>query len=197
MNVTAIILAAGLARRMNGDKLHLKLHGKEIIDTVLSTVAAVDFKETIVVTNDPVITSRTSLLNLTPVPNLAAPAGQSTSIIKGILASGNDTSGYLFIMGDQPLLSKDTLEVILKAFEESPTSIILPMYGEKSGSPVLFPSTLKNELLSLQGDFGGKVVIKNHPELIKKVSISSHQELLDVDTKEDYEAIKRIFHDEK
>lgn len=197
MNVTAIILAAGLARRMNGDKLHLKLHGKEIIDTVLSTVAAVDFKETIVVTNDPVITSRTSLLNLTPVPNLAAPAGQSTSIIKGILASGNDTSGYLFIMGDQPLLSKDTLEVILKAFEESPTSIILPMYGEKSGSPVLFPSTLKNELLSLQGDFGGKVVIKNHPELIKKVAISSPQELLDVDTKEDYEAIKRIFHDEK
>lgn len=197
MNVTAIILAAGLGRRMNGDKLHLKLNGKEIIDTVLSTVSSVAFKETIVVTNDPVIAAKANLLNLTPVPNLEAPTGQSTSIIKGILASGNNTSGYLFIMGDQPLLSKDTLEVILKAFEESPTSIILPMYGEKSGSPVLFPSTLKTELLSLQGDFGGKVVLKNHPELIKKVAISSHQELFDVDTKEDYEAIKRIFHDEK
>lgn len=195
MNVTAIILAAGLGRRMNGDKLHLKLNGKEIIDTVLSTVASVDFNEKIVVTNDPVIAAKANLLNLTPVSNIEAPVGQSTSIVKGILASGNDTSGYLFIMGDQPMLSKDTLEVILKAFRESPTSIILPMYGEKPGSPALFPSTLKQELLSLEGDFGGKVVMKNHPELVKKVSISSPQELFDVDTKEDYEAIKKIFPD--
>lgn len=193
MNVTAIILAAGLGRRMNGDKLHLKLNGKEIIDTVLSTVSSVDFKETIIVTNDPAIITKVKRLNLTPVPNADAPAGQSTSIVKGVLASLNNTSGYLFIMGDQPLLSKDTLEVILKAFNASPASIILPMYGEKPGSPVLFPSTLKNELLSLEGDFGGKVVMTNHPELIKKVSISFPQELFDVDTKEDYEAIKKIF----
>lgn len=196
MNITAIILAAGLGRRMNGDKLHLKLNGNEMIDTVLSTVSSLDFNETIVVTNDPVISAKANLLNLTPVPNLDAPAGQSTSIIKGILASRNDTSGYLFIMGDQPLLSKNTIKVILKAFKLSPTSIILPLYGEKSGSPVLFPSTLRNELLSLEGDVGGKVVMKNHPELIKKVAISSRQELLDVDTKEDYEAIKKIYHDE-
>lgn len=197
MNVTAIILAAGLGRRMNGDKLHLKLNGNEIIDTVLSTVASLDFKKAIVVSNDSVIASRAMLLNLTPVANLEAPVGQSTSIIKGILASGNDTSGYLFIMGDQPLLSKDTIEVILKAFEDSPTSIILPIYGDKPGSPVLFPSMLKNELLSLEGDFGGKVVMKNHPELIIKVPISSHQELFDIDTKEDYEAIKKIIQDEE
>ena len=197
MNVTAIILAAGLARRMNGDKLHLKLNGNEIIDTVLSTVASVDFNETIVVTNDPVIAAKANLLNLTPVTNLDAPTGQSTSIVKGVLASGNDTSGYLFIMGDQPLLSKDTIEVILKAFKASPASIILPMYGEKPGSPVLFPSTLKDELLSLKGDFGGKVVIRRNPELIKRVSISSSEELFDVDTKEDYEAIKKIFQDKE
>lgn len=196
MNVTAIILAAGLGRRMNGDKLHLKLNGNEIIDTVLSTVASVDFNESFVVTNDSVIAARAILLNLTPVANLKAPAGQSTSIAKGILASSNDTLGYLFIMGDQPLLSKDTIEIILKAFESSPTSIILPMYGEKPGSPALFPSTLKQELLSLEGDFGGKVVMKNHPELVKKVSISSPQELFDVDTKEDYKAIKKIFQKE-
>ncbi|MGB4588887.1 MAG: nucleotidyltransferase family protein [Clostridiaceae bacterium] len=195
MNVTAIILAAGLARRMNGDKLHLKLNGNEIIDTVLSTVSSVDFKKTIVVTNDPVIAARANLLNLTPVANLDAPTGQSTSIIKGVLASKNDTSGYLFIMGDQPLLSKDTLGIILQAFEESPSSIILPMYGEKPGSPVLFPSSLKSELLSLEGDLGGKVVMKNHPELIIKVPISSQQELFDIDTKEDYEAIKKIVQD--
>jgi len=197
MNITAIILAAGLSRRMNGDKLHLKLNGIEIIDTVLSTVASVDFNEKIVVTNDPVIEVKANFLNLNPVPNLEAPIGQSTSIVKGILASDKSASGYLFIMGDQPLLSKDSIEVILKAFKESPTSIILPIYGEKPGSPVLFPSTLKNELLSLEGDFGGKVVIRSHPELVKKVSISSHQELFDVDTKEDYEAIKKIFQNEE
>jgi len=195
MNITAIILAAGLGRRMNENKLHLTLNGEQIIDTVLSTVASVDFKETIVVTNDPTIIAKAKLLSLTSIPNTEAPAGQSTSIVKGILASGNDTSGYLFIMGDQPLLSKDTIEIILKAFKESPTSIILPMYGEKPGSPALFPLTLKQELLSLEGDLGGKVVMKNHPELIIKVPISSHQELFDIDTKEDYEAIKKIFPD--
>jgi len=196
MNVTAIILAAGLSRRMNGDKLHLKLNGIELIDTVLSTVVSVDFNEKIVVANDPAIIAKAKLLKLIPVTNIEAPIGQSTSIIKGVLASGTDTSGYLFIMGDQPLLSKDTIELILKAFKESPTSIILPMYGEKPGSPVLFPSTFKNELLSLEGDFGGKVVMKKHPELIKRVTIPFHHELFDVDTKEDYEAIRKIFENE-
>lgn len=175
---------------MQGDKLHLELDGISLIDRVLGTVSSIEALERVVVTNDERIASKATSLGMVPVENPDAPLGQSTSIHKGILTAREDTEGYLFVMGDQPFLTKGTLERILEAFKESPTSIIVPVYGEDTGSPVLFPSSLKDELLALEGDTGGRQVVKAHGDLMRKVQIPSPQELMDVDTPEDYDRLR-------
>lgn len=190
MGISAIILAAGLGRRMKGDKLHLELDGISLIDRVLRTVSSIERLEKIVVTNDGRIAAKAVSLGIIPVENPDAPLGQSTSIRRGILAARDDTEGYLFVMGDQPFLSIGTLGRILDAFKGSPTSIIVPVYGHETGSPVLFPASLKDELLALEGDTGGRQVLKAHADLIRKVSIPSSEELMDVDTAEDYSRLK-------
>lgn len=176
---------------MQGDKLHLEIDGVSLIDRVMRTVSGLEDLEKIVVTNDDRIASGASSLGMVPVKNPDAPLGQSTSIRQGILSSSEDADGYLFVMGDQPFLTEGTLERILDAFKASPTSIIVPVYGKETGSPVLFPSSLKEELLSLEGDTGGRQVLMAHPDLARKVHIPSFEELLDVDTVEDYNRLRR------
>jgi len=48
-------------------------------------------------------------------------------------------------------------------------------------------------LMKLSGDVGGRVLIKAHPERIKRFKISDESILLDIDREEDYERIKDIF----
>ena len=191
MKIAAIILAAGLSTRMKTNKLQLDLQGMTLIERVLLKVSAVDFFEKIIVTNDPLIEERSKALKFIPVANELTALGQSSSIKEGVLHASREVEGYLFVMGDQPLLSKETLERILLSFKESPSSIILPVYGGKPGSPVLFPSSLREEFLLLEGDVGGKVLIQAHPELVRTVGIPSEEELIDIDTLEDYETAKK------
>ena len=50
---------------------------------------------------------------------------------------------------------------------------------------VFFPDEKKAEFLKLEGDSGGKPIIKSTP-LIKLISFSSEKEFSDIDTEEDY-----------
>ena len=58
---------------------------------------------------------------------------------------------------------------------------------------MFFDGYWKDELMKLSGDMGGRVLIKTHPERIKRVKIPNESILLDIDREEDYEKIKGIF----
>lgn len=191
MAITAIILAAGFGRRMNGDKLHRLVHGKEMIDRVLETVASVPSIDALVVTNDEQIRKKAEPLGIRAVGNDNAKGGQSTSVIKGVLASDAGSQGYLFVMGDQPFISNTTIIMIIDEALFHPGCIIVPRSGERTGSPVLFPSDFREELLSLSGDTGGRSIYRKHPESIRFVEVARETELLDADTPEDIEILER------
>lgn len=191
MAITAIILAAGLGRRMAGDKLHKIIHGKEMIGRVLETVASVPLIDALVVTNDELIAKKAEHLGIRSVGNENAKDGQSTSVIKGILASDAGTEGYLFIMGDQPFISKPTVMRIIDEALSHPGCIIVPRSKDRTGSPVLFPVDFREELLSLSGDTGGRSIYRKHPDSIRFVEVAREIELLDADTPEDIEILER------
>lgn len=191
MAITAIILAAGFGRRMNGNKLTRLVNGKELIEYVLETVSEIPVLDRLIVTNDPKIRKKAESLGIRAVGNDAAADGQSTSVIKGVVSSDMESEGYLFFMGDQPLISKSTVMRILDEAKRNPGCIIVPRLQDRSGSPVLFPSRLRDELLQLTGDIGGKSIYRKHPESIRYVEAAYAYELLDADTPEDIEILER------
>lgn len=93
-------------------------------------------------------------------------------------------------MGDQPLINNYDVKEIINEFGENKEYIIIPRYDNKTGNPVIFPTCLKNNLLSLKNDEKGKKVI-NEYDKIKYVNVSKYT-LLDVDTKLDYENLKKL-----
>jgi molybdenum cofactor cytidylyltransferase len=82
---------------------------------------------------------------------------------------------------------------MLKAFTPGKREIVVPFYKDKQGNPVLFDNYWRDELLELSGDVGGRVLIKAHPERIKRVKVSDESIFLDIDREKDYGKIKSIF----
>ena len=118
------------------------------------------------------------------VRNDAPEEGVSRSIRLGLRAA-EPCSAVLFLVGDQPLLTAGSVRRILAAGRENPDKIIVPQRPDgQSGNPCLFPAAFFPELLSLEGDRGGRRVIRAHPEAVFPVSVPE-EELADTDTKEE------------
>ncbi len=100
---------------------------------------------------------------------------------------------FFFILGDQPLITSIIIKKLIKSFSPGKGEIVVPYFKNKRGNPVLFDICWKDELMAVTGDVGGRVLIKAHPEKIKRVNISDETILLDIDREEDYEKMKNIF----
>lgn len=191
MKLTAIVMAAGMSKRMTVDKLHMKLNNKSIYEYVLDTIKQHNFYEVIVVAKDDDILARAESLGFVGVRNTTYQIGQSQSIKYG-LEQAKSCNGFMFLVADQPFIQAQTIHTLCERFCENKKSIIVPYYNGTRGNPVIFPYELKNQLMSLEGDQGGKVVINQNKDKIIGVDITTKYEFMDIDTIQDYEKILSI-----
>ncbi|QEZ67551.1 molybdenum cofactor cytidylyltransferase [Paraclostridium bifermentans] len=187
--ISAIVMASGFSRRMGENKLLMDFNGKTIIENTFEALKKCDFKEVIVVSRYEEVLKIANKYQFKFVLNDNAQIGQSESIKLGIRNSGK-CDGYMFFVGDQPLINNDDVKELINEFGENKEYIVIPRYDNKTGNPVIFPTCLKNNLLSLKNDEKGKKVI-NEYDKIKYVNVSKYT-LLDVDTKLDYENLKKL-----
>lgn len=195
--ISAIIMASGKSERMGTNKLLLEYRGMTFIENTLEKVLKENFYEFAIVVSDKKVKRKVQdyIKNLETdekkiyiVDNKKSEKGQSESIKIGLKTLGK-CDGYMFFSCDQPFLTSDTIKKILKNF--NPEKITIPEYNGKRSLPVIFGENFKEELLKLEGDTGGKTVISNHPDKIRTVEIENSDEGKDIDTKEDYEMLKK------
>jgi len=194
--ICGIILAAGEGKRMRKVKLTLPLGDKQLIEWVLQAVKLTPLDKYFLVVRpeDKEIIDIGKNWGAEIVLNPEYKSGISTSIRKGLSQiPSEDVEGFFIILGDQPLINPSILYKMLLAFTPGKKEIVVPFYKDKQGNPVLFDNYWKKELMALTGDIGGRVLIKAHPERIKRVKIPNESILLDIDREEDYEKIKGIF----
>lgn len=113
--------------------------------------------------------------------------GMGSSLAYGvnkILEQENDCDGILVMLADQPLITTDYLNSMLKAFSKNEKQIIVSNYGQKNGVPALFSKDFFPQLINLKGDQGAKNIIQENENLI--ISLPARAMLFDIDTKEDY-----------
>lgn len=179
--ITAIVMASGFSKRMGLNKLLMKYNDKFLIEYTLEKISQCDFVEKIIVTQYEEIEKLTN--NFKVVINENAHKGQSESIKLGVKSS-EKCDGYMFFVADQPLISQNDIEKLIKVFRENKDFIVIPKYKEKHGNPVIYPSLYKEEILRLEGDKGGKSIIKSSNK-IKYVEVEENT-LFDIDNKDDF-----------
>jgi molybdenum cofactor cytidylyltransferase len=189
--IAAVVLAAGLARRMGRQKLVLAIDGKPIVRrAVEGVIKHVD--DTVIVTgpNDRDIAATLAGLRVRFVVNPHPEAGQATSIASGIGALGSGIDGALVVLGDQPKVPPEVVPALLEAFRRSRKMIVAPAYQGVQGTPVLFRRDVFTELAALTGDAGAKSVVQRDPTRVEQVPFDVPMPI-DIDTPDDYERIAR------
>lgn len=168
---------------MGQNKLIMKYNNKFLIEYTLNIISRCDFRSKILVTQYDEIKELGEKLNYKVVTNKFPNKGQSESIKLGV-ENSPQCEGYMFFVGDQPLINKEDIERLIKVFKEDKNYIVIPKYKDKTGNPVIYPSIYKKQILNLEGDKGGKSIIKSSHK-IKYVNVSENT-LFDIDNIDDY-----------
>lgn len=182
-----VLLAAGLGSRFGGNKLHADVNGISMIERALDTLSSAKLERVAVVANDSRILGAAKKHGFIPVHNPAPEQGISLSIKLG-LELLLDLPSVMFMVADQPLLTKDSLFRLMTAHTKAPDSIAALGRNGKRGNPCIFPAELFPELLCLEGDTGGSAVIAAHGDRLILVE-AGEEELRDVDDKQALDAL--------
>jgi molybdenum cofactor cytidylyltransferase len=187
--VAGIVLAAGASSRMGRTKQSLPFLGKTILEWVVDSALAASLHQVIVVLGHEAGALQ-SLLGSRVVDTVFNPdycKGQSTSLQTGLKAITTKTDAVLFLLADQPLVTAETIDLILDAYRRSPESpIVLPTFEGRRGNPVLFGRETFPWIETLSEDCGARHLFTEFTERILKVPIADSSIHFDVDTEEAY-----------
>lgn len=181
-------LAAGQSRRYGSNKLLAQYGGKLLyrhgLDAIREAIRERSDCTLTVVTCWREIADAASAEGIRCVPSPDSHLGVSYTIRAAIRSVERlDDGDYLvFAVADQPNLTSASVVRLLDAAEAKPVTACLAC-GDVSGNPVLFAASLAGELCALEGDRGGKAVMRRHPEGHIDVQCGA-RELDDVDVRE-------------
>jgi molybdenum cofactor cytidylyltransferase len=188
--ISAIVLAAGEAKRMGELKQLLPFKGSTIIEQVMGNLLKSKVDEVIVVLGyqaqriAPKIAAKP--VKIAVNPDFAA--GMSSSVKCG-LSQTTEGADILLALGDQPLIDEGVINRLIEMNCKSRCGIIAPVYNGIRGNPVIFKARYKEELLKQTGDVGGREIIKAHPEDVLPVAVESEGVIRDIDSRDDYQLL--------
>ena len=195
--VAAVVLAAGLSRRMGADnKLLLDMGGKPLLRWAGEAAAGSKASQLIVVTGHQSTKVRDVVADLDPqfVENPDYADGLGTSVAAGVAALGPGVDAVLVVLGDMPTLTATDLDRLIASFDpENGREIVVPVVDGKRGNPVLWGQRFFPDLCDLDGDQGGRALISENADAVVKVEMGAGIRL-DVDTPQAL-AAARAHHD--
>jgi len=192
-DVSAVILAAGLSRRMGErNKLLLPIGDVPMIRHLVDVYGAATGQPVLVVTGHQANEIEAVLAGsgTETVFNADYAQGQPTSVACGLRAAG-DADAVLIGLGDQPLLTADDIQALLAAHASADRSCIsIPAVDQQRGNPILVPANLCARLLADPGSPGCKKFTRSYPEHVQFHALASPGFYADVDTPEAYDALR-------
>ncbi len=191
MRTGAVVLAAGKSSRMGVNKLLLEVGGVKVLDRLLDTLTqAVDHIVVVTGNNPDPIAAIAVVHGVLVVHNPEHEKGMFTSFQAGLNLVRNSDAVFL-VLGDQLGLKSELLTRMVKMLEDlSGALIVSPVHEGKRGHPVLFRSTLFDEILSLKGTL--KEVVDKHANAQAFVE-GDEWSTIDFDTPGEFECAKNLF----
>lgn len=189
--ITAIILAAGLSRRMGQPKMLLPWGETSVLGKVLSTLNQAGVEDLIVISGGArqlieaeVARLATDGLPVRAIFNPQYEAGEMMSSVRaGLAAIGPQAEYALIALGDQPQLSVESARRVVEAAQRSDAQLVLPSFEMRRGHPWLVRRDLWPELISAET---GRAFLQAHASKILYVE-TDETVMKDLDTPEDYQ----------
>src|SRR6476646_3823483 len=187
--VVAVVLAAGLSRRMGTPKQLLRIGGETILERTLKNVRASNVSEIVLVLGYAAesVKKEVSTEGLKVVHNADYEQGMGSSLRAGLAAVDAGATAALVVLADQPWVRSETFDNLIACHRESRPQIIIPIYKGFRGNPVLLDRSVFPEVQSLSGDVGCRAIFGDHTDGILKLPVDDPGILLDIDSRDDFE----------
>jgi molybdenum cofactor cytidylyltransferase len=182
--VSAILLAAGEAKRMGKPKQLMPLGKTTMVEQTIDNLSSSGVSEVIVVLGHKAeeIMKKIGARPFKIVVNPAYRQGMGTSIAAGLQFVDSQAQAVMLALADQPFVDSQTLNKLIEEFESHDKGIAIPTYKGKRGHPLIFSLKYKTQLSELKGDIGGREIIKQHPEDVLEVAVDCEGIVIDIDT---------------
>ena len=187
--IGCLLMAAGNASRFQSNKLLAQFRGKPLVLWALERIDPARFSQVTVVTQYPEICTMAEEFGFPWLKNDHPDWGAAYTIRLGTEAMAQ-CDAILYLVADQPLLDAAAIAKILETWQETPDRIVAPAHDGRTGNPCIFPREFFPELCQLQGDVGGKCVIKAHLDRLLTVEVAPDA-LFDCDTPEALAELRR------
>ena len=188
--ISAIVLAAGQSKRMDGDNKLLKKYKKKyLINHILITLIKSTVDKIIVVLGFQGSKVRRTIVKnkkINFVFNKNYKSGIASSIKTGLKRISKKNIGFLIVQADMPLISKKIINSLCHGIRKKNKEIVAPIYKRNIGNPIGFKSSMIKILNKTKGDSGAKKMIKRNKKNISLIKINSKSIFKDFNTQRDF-----------
>lgn len=193
--IWAVILGAGESKRMKTQKLLLPFDGKTMIERVIENVMQSDVDHTLVVigSNREEILGVIGNLPVSHCYNDNYKQGMLSSVKYGVKALPANYDAVLVFLGDQPMIPKEAVNMVIDTYRNSNKGIVIPTFRKKRGHPLLIDRRYLEEIERLEEKEGLRGLAIKFADDVLEVETNMPGILRDIDTREEYEtAINKI-----
>ncbi len=184
----AVVLAAGLARRMGGpNKLLLSHRGRTLVAWSVSAACASHAERVVLITGrdgDAVADAVGADAKLARVHNSRPEDGLSTSLKLG-LAQLADFDCVAVMLGDMPEIEAALLDQLFAAWRDDAYALA-PSFEGEIGNPALLGADAMRDCATLSGDRGARKLLEAQMDRVIRAPVQTRAIFADFDSPEDF-----------
>ena len=189
--ISAILLAAGQSKRMNGEnKLAKKFRNIPLIKHSVKNILSSSIDELIIVLGfqKEIIEKLIGKdAKIKFVFNKNFQNGMATSIKTGLDHLSEKTEAFFICLGDMPMINQNIYNQLIKSKDNN--KIIVPTYKTQQGNPVLFAKSMKEKIMDITGDVGAKKILELNKGKILNLEINDQNIAMGFDTQDDFNSL--------
>jgi molybdenum cofactor cytidylyltransferase len=189
LSLAAVVPAAGLSRRMGGEKILLPFGRSTLLETILERLAAAGAGTVVAVLRPDLpeaadlARSRGALVVFNPHPE----EEMLESIRLGLQEIPDDAGGVFIWPADHPAVSAATVELLARAAD--PARALIPSFRSRRGHPALVGRDLLPSIAEIPPNEGLRHLWRTRAEAVVEIPVEDPGVIQNVDTPEDYRRI--------
>ena len=192
--IAIIILAAGQSSRLGNPKQLLKINGTSLLQLSMNAALGSNADQVLLVLGSSAgeIKKQLNSDQIWILENPDWESGMSSSLrcgLENLISQITDIEAVILIVCDQPFVSSDLLNELIRTYQSGDKDIIASFYDDIPGTPALFHKSMFQDLLSLKGDKGARMLFTKFAA--QTGTIPFKEGSIDIDTLENYKNLAK------
>lgn len=187
--LAAVILSGGASTRMGSPKALLPYQGRPFLEHLLEVTQhpKIGVRRVVLGAHAEPIAKAIPLRPDQIVINQEWEQGQLSSLQAALRSLPPGTDGMLLCLIDHPLISKGLVDALIEQFYATKAPVVLPVFQGRRGHPVIFSSSVYEELESAPADIGARRVVWAHTKEVSEYATTEEGCVLNLNDPETFD----------